>query len=172
SELQYVVAEKYAKQLRPFIPETKDYGFTTDVVIFPRNKKNNGAMNWNGWETLVRELQSSGVRVFTAGRPDYSFHFDNCESAWDYDNYLEATIHAIKNSRIRIGLITGLSVLSLMCGKDVWVLTAPNGNKSLAANIGPNIGYLQWADHKKVGWRIVPHLDNINHILYEVGTKT
>ena len=161
-------AVSYCEKIKPFIPEVKNYGFTTDVVVFPRNKANNGAMNWGGWKELIDKLQSNGIRVFAAGHPDYSSHFNKCESAWDYDNYLEATIHAIKNSRIRIGLITGLSVLSLMCGKDVWVLTAPSGNKSLLANIGPNVGYLHWADHTKAGWRLVPHLDNINHISYEI----
>ena len=157
----------HCRKAKPFIPEVKDYGFNADVVFFPRKKANNAQMNWGKWDLFVNKLQSRGVKLFAAGHPDYSFHL-NCESAWDYDNYLESTIYAIKNSSIRIGFITSLTVLSLMCGKDVWILTTPKGDKAPIANVGPNIGYLRWADHKNAGWRLVPHLDDINHIIFEI----
>ena len=166
-EYTFVAAGGYCRKAKPFIPEVKNYGIKADVVIFPRKKKNNAQMNWNQWDLFVNMLQTRGVHVFAAGHPDNSFH-PKCASAWDYDNYLEATICAIMNSSIRVGLITALSVLSLMCGKEPWILTDPNGNKCLAANIGVNIGYLRWADHKKVGWKFLPHLDDINHAIYEI----
>jgi len=164
-KFECIRAKQYSR--RPFIPKTKKYDFNTDIVVFPRFKAKIRSVNWKGWRDLVDRLQNKGIRVFAAGHPEYS-HQLQCESAWDYDNYLEASIWAIRHSIIRIGLITALSLLSLMCGKDALVLTSPKGGKGLITKVEPNYNYLHCMDHKKVGWRIVPHLDDISEIIRSV----
>ena len=151
-------------QAKWFVPESVGCFFKTDVVIFPRKKKNMAAMNWDEWGSIVQMLKAEGINVFAAGHKDYSYHLD-CHSAWDHLDSLGATIHAIKNSKVRIGLITALHVLSLMCGKNCIVLTSKAGNKSIRSNAGPNLSYLKFADHLNAGWQVWPLLENPKKIV-------
>jgi hypothetical protein len=129
---------------KPFIPIAQtDYDFETDVVIFPRKKPHQGWKNWELWDKFVDAIKAEGLRVFACGHPDHSFHL-GCPSSWDYDNHNDATIWAITHSKVRIGVITALHLLSLMCGKDVWVITNKLHFKE---------EYLKRMDHMKVGKR-------------------
>ena len=104
-------------------------------------------------------MRANGYSVFACGHPDSSFKL-NCPCAWDYNNPLEASIWAIKHSKIRIGLMTALTVLSLYCEKRPWILTTERGMKCNIGKDAPSYNYFWFADWKKVGWRTYPFLNN------------
>jgi len=141
-----------------FEPLTKDFGFSCDIAVFPRWRHNTKRLNWENWPKFVSLLQATGYRVFACGHPDSSFNVD-CPAAWDYDNPLEASIWAIKHSKIRIGMITALTVMSLYCGKEPWVLVNQRGMKCNTGRDAPNFAYLWFADWQGVGWRVYPYLN-------------
>ena len=149
-----------------FIPKGKNYTVKSDVVVFPRRKQRNYLMNWPHWDNLVKRLAAEGLKVFAAGSKEDSASVD-CECAWDYDNELEVSLAAIKQAKMRVGLITALHVLSLMCGCKPHLLVTPDGRKHVRANVGPNLGYFKFCDHLKVGWEMMPYLDDIDKIVKE-----
>lgn len=141
-----------------------------DVVIFPRYKTVVHGKNWGGWEDLVEMLKAEGLSVFAAGSKKYSYNL-NCDSAWDYDNCLEATIWALQNSKIRIGLITALHVLCAMCGVSSVVLTNKHGMSALVSNSPPSCGYLDHADHLGAGYELWPYLENKKRLVNEINSR-
>jgi hypothetical protein len=152
-----------------FVPNGKRFDFETDVVLFPRKRTNGARRNWDGWEPLAEALKAEGLRVFAAGHGDSSFHL-NCHAAWDYCSryHLDASIWAIKHSKLRIGMITSLSVLSLYCGRRPWVLTTADGRLCEKCREKPNINFLKWSDHLKVGWDVFNVLGDIPEIVKKV----
>jgi len=143
------------------------YNIKADVVIFPRWRHTVTQMNWPYWKILVDILTHNGYSVFAAGAKDMSFDL-NCPCAWDYDRELDASICAIENSKIRIGLMTALQVISLMCERSPWVILTPNGMQSPILSKTPSYRYLRQADHKKVGWKTFTHWGDPYEILMEV----
>jgi len=152
-----------------FHPQPKErYDIKTDIVIFPRWRHTVKVMNWPHWEKLVDILTHSGYSVFAAGAGDMSFDL-NCPCAWDYDRELDASICAIENSQLRIGLMTALQLISLMCERSPWVILSPDRMKAPVRKAPPNFKYLQRADHKGVGWKTFPYWDEPYKILMEVN---
>lgn len=144
-----------------FVPEAAgNYDFDCDVVIFPRKKSYRAVLNWDGWEDLVSALQSEGLSVFAVGHRDSSVKLP-CPGIWDFDEGtdLDVTIHAIKHSRVRIGGLTALHVLSMMCGKSPIVLTTEDVRIHPNASIKPNLSYLKAADHLNVGYETLNSFD-------------
>jgi hypothetical protein len=102
--------------------------------------------------------------VFACGHPDSSYKI-NCPCAGDYDNPLEASIHAIKNSTLRIGCNTALNILSLYCGKQPWIIITEKGMSCNIGKDGVNYNYYWFADHKKVGWKVFPFYNEPERML-------
>ena len=167
-EHKYIEPRAIRGKCEWFIPHVPDLDFQVDVVVFPRKKKYMAAKNWSGWHELVERLKAEGLKVFGGGCGQSSYHVD-CHSAWDYHNHLEATIHAILNSKIRLGIITALHVLSVMCGRDTWILTNKKGMSHIRSNTPPNLSYIKSADHRGVGLKTVPLLEDIGGIVNEVA---
>lgn len=117
-------------------------------------------MNWDGWHELILSLQSHGLRVFAAGHRDSTEPLP-CPGIWDYfeNTDLDASIHAIKNSKIRIGPTTALHLLSLMCGMPATVLTTEDGRIHPNANAKPTLSFLATADHLNVGYDTINTFD-------------
>lgn len=155
-----------------FIPQVPNLKFKADVVIFPRKKS--GAANWSkqAWQLIVAALNSKGHGVFAAGIESQSWHLEDCLNAWEWNNPLESSIYAIQNSLVRIGPITGLQVLSLICAKRPLLLTGPNFEKGVDTREKPNLDYLRVSDHKQVGFTQVPFMHAPPHvagvIFYEI----
>lgn len=109
-----------------FVPSPlKIYNIKYDIVICPRRRKYGKAKNWKHWHKLSEKLEKD-FSIFAAGSPDSSFEI-NCCSAWDYDRYLDASIEAIINSKIVITTDNGLAFLSLLCGKDICLISHSDG---------------------------------------------
>jgi hypothetical protein len=153
-----------------FVPHAPDLDFECDVVVFPRKKKYMAAKNWPHWEELVLGLKEEGLRVFAGGCGDSSYHV-SCPAAWDYENHLEATIHAISNSSLTVGVITALHILSVMCGTETWVLTTKDGKCHPRANTGPNWSYIKAADHLGVGSKLIPLIEDMGGIINAVAYR-
>lgn len=159
-----------------FIPEsTIEYDFKTDICIFPRNKTYRASMNWDGWQKLTERLIAAGLNVFAAGHRDSTEHL-LCPGIWDFEENtdLDVSIHAIKNSKIQVGLTTALHLLGLMCGMPVTVLTTEDGRIHPKANAKPTLSFLDTADHKKVGYDIIPTFEIegiVNEILHRCSSK-
>lgn len=153
-----------------FVPEVGSYDFTADIVLFPRWRHKGVKKNWDGWPNLIEMLVSEGHSVFCAGAEDMSYQV-NCGCAWDYDNELEASIWAIKHSQIRIGINSALTVLSLMCGTKPWLLLTERGRQCFRGgpNNYPNWRYYEAIDHLKVGWKLLPYMDEPKKIIREVN---
>ena len=151
----------------PKINPTKYDSGKIDVVIFPRKKTKVHGKNWNDWQAVVEKLKMNGVTIFAAGSREYSYDL-NCHAAWDYDNCLEASIWAIQNSTIRIGIITALHVLSMMCKAKPIVLTNKKGMSALISNTRPEYNYLKIADHGNVGYESWPYLEDKEKVINEI----
>lgn len=152
-----------------FIPEGRKFDFSADVVLFPRKRHVGARRNWLGWEDLANALKAEGFKVFAAGHGDSSFHI-NCHAAWDYcsKHHLDASIWGIKHSKLRIGMITALTIVSLYCGRRPWILTTEDGRVCEKCREGPNISFLRWTDHQKVGWDILNILGDIDMIVKKI----
>ena len=152
-----------------FVPNGKQFDFETDVVLFPRKRTTGARRNWEGWVDLAQALKAEGLRVFAAGHGDSSLRLD-CHAAWDYcsRNQLDVSIWAIKHSKLRIGMITALSILSLYCGRRPWVLTIEDGRVCEKCREKPNINFLKWSDHLNVGWDVFNILGDIPAIVKKV----
>lgn len=150
-----------------FAPETKDFGFECDVAVFPRWRHNTTRKNWEAWPGFIGMLLAEGLNVFACGHPDSSFPVA-CWAAWDFENPLEASIWAIKHSKLRIGLTTALTVMSLYCGMKPWIIITEKGTVSHIGNEGPNTKYFDYADINDVGWRVLPLYHDPRQIVAEV----
>jgi hypothetical protein len=152
---EYIMPKRLYQKRKWFVPGTiKDYGFDVDVVIFPRRRHVAARKNYKMWPEIVEMLKAEGLSIFAAGHRDSSFHVD-CVSAWDYENDLDATIWALKNSQIRIGRITALTVLSLLCGMKPTVMTTSWGTLAEGGRDKPNWSYLKTCDHMGVGYNVI-----------------
>lgn len=152
-----------------FVPQGRGFYFDCDVVLFPRKRHVGARRNWDGWTQLVDALKAEGIRVFAAGHGDSSFRV-NCHAAWDYCSQyqLDASIWAIKNSKLRVGMITALTVLSLYCGRRPLVLTTEDGRVCEKCREKPNINFLEWSDHEKVGWDVLNILGDVPAIVDKI----
>jgi hypothetical protein len=154
-----------------FVPNGKEFQFETDVVLFPRLRSTGKRRNWDDWPRLADALKAEGIRVFAAGHGDSSYRL-NCHAAWDYcsRNQLDASIWAIKNSKLRVGTMTALTVLSLYCGRRPWVLTTPDGRlcERGRENERPNWRFLRLVDHLGAGFEEKRLLGDIPGIVNEI----
>lgn len=167
---EYVEPRRLKGQARRFfVPEARHKypRERWDVVVFPRRRQNVATKNWKGWPDLVAALKSEGLSVFAAGHGDSSFKVP-CAAAWDWQDPLDATIWALKHSRLRLGMMTALTVLSLMCGRAPLVLTTPDGKQDLGGKQGPNWKYLRECDHLKAGWEEVRLLGDVRGIVRDL----
>lgn len=155
-----------------FTPKSSyDYGFHFDVVIFPRYKTYHPEFNWDGWNDLEFALTEANLSVFAAGHRD-STKGILCDSIFDYQegNDLDITIYAINHSKVRIGPLTALHVLSQMCGQPSTVMMTSNGRMLQNIQKKANLSYLDFADHKKVGYNVLKTF-KIYDIVKYVKTK-
>jgi hypothetical protein len=150
----------------PKIP-SKRYNEKYDIVIFPRWRHIAARKNYPHWPQIVDRLTAEGFIVFAAGIADCSYRL-NIPAAWDFREPLEATIYAIKNSIERIGLITALHVLSLLCGVVSTVMVKTDGQAAMYGTEGPNYQYLKWVDHKGVGWKTIKGMEAPETIVRQV----
>lgn len=153
-----------------FVPITKFYDFKADIVVFPRWRHTGKRKNWEGWPDLVDSLNAEGYSLFSAGASDMGYKID-CRQAGDYDNELEASIWAIKHSRIRIGINSALTVLSLMCGMKPWLILTEQGKQCFPGNSNDYVNwrYYEAIDHLKVGWKVVPYMTEPRKIVREIN---
>jgi hypothetical protein len=151
-----------------FEPELPyDYDIHCDITLFPRWRHTGARKNWPHWSYLCQALQGEGLKVFACGHGDSSLHIP-CPSAWDFNGQdLNASIYAIKHSKIRIGNMGALGVLSLMCGKKPWIITSEKSYHTDRRGDACNWAYYEFADHKEVGWKVLPWLDEPERIVKE-----
>lgn len=101
-------------------------GIGCDVLVSPRKREYGPEKNWPYWEELTRRLCANGLRVFAGGAPDSSFPVD-CERAWDYDRFLDATIEAMVSAKLCIATDAGLAHLAVLCGTPLLMITHGKG---------------------------------------------
>ncbi len=101
-----------------FVPEPHvRQGIECDIVICPRRREYGAEKNWPSWD-VVAELPG----VFAAGAPDSSYDV-NCERAWDYERFLDASIEAIRSARLVVATDAGLAHLAVLCGAPLLMIT-------------------------------------------------
>lgn len=100
-------------QPEPHIPQ----GISADIVICPRARSYGASKNWPHWKAL-----EALPGVFAAGAPDSSADVD-CPRAWDYERFLDASIEAMRSARLVIATANGLSVLAMLCGVPLLLIT-------------------------------------------------
>lgn len=131
---------KPGRQLGPekfFTPEPHvRQNISADVVICPRARRYGASKNWNHWDYLA-ELPG----VFAAGAPDSSADV-NCPRAWDYSRFLDASIDALRSARLCIATANGLSVLAMLTGTPLLLITH-RGLVAPGAQLDPNGRILQ-----------------------------
>lgn len=154
-------------QFKPFAPQVPKLDFECDVAIFPRWRHNTERRNWQQWPILVEMLLAEGLNIFVCGHPDSSFDL-KCNGSGNYNNPLEASIWAIKHSKIRFGLTTALTVMSLYCEKRPWIIVHESGRLSEKDRAGPNLIYFKYADIGKVGWDIKPLYSQPKRLVEEI----
>ncbi len=110
-----------------FVPKPMvRHGVSCDVMVCPRKRAYGSSKNWPEWEALVQRLCASGLRVFAGGAPDSSYAVD-CERAWDYERFLDATIEAMLSARLVVATDAGLANLAVLCGKPLLMITHGEG---------------------------------------------
>jgi hypothetical protein len=87
------------------------------VVICPRARSYGSSKNWPHWNAL-----ESLPGVFAAGAPDSSANVA-CPRAWDYGRFLDASIEAMRSARLVVATASGLSVLAILCGVPLLLIT-------------------------------------------------
>ena len=135
--------------LKCFVPTpTKLNGIGCDIVIAPRKRDVAPIRNWQHWDDLVSKLKDMHYKIFAVGSPDASYKVD-CPASWDYDNFLDATVEALLNSKCLICTDTGVGYLSLLCGTMVNMISS---NKALIHPGGTpiRINRFQQVNHKNV----------------------
>ena len=160
--------------LKWFSPQVKyDYKFYYDVVVFPRYKTYQGQFNWDGWDDLLAALSEAKLSVFAAGHRDATKQL-LCRRPWNYpfSTDLDVTIWALKHSKVRIGPLTALHVLSQMCGQPSTVLIASDGWMHPNVKKKPHLNYLNVADHKKVGYNVLQSFKIQDIVDYVVNITT
>lgn len=101
-----------------FIPEPYvRQNIRADVVIAPRKRQHGASKNWPHWEALT-DLPG----VFAAGAPDSSYDVQ-IPRAWDYDRFLDASIEALRSSRLCIATDAGIAHLAVLCGTPLLLIT-------------------------------------------------
>lgn len=109
-----------------FVPEPLvRWGIRPDVVICPRWRDYGPAKNWPQWAALSQALQAADLKVFAAGAPDSSGPID-CERAWDYTRFLDASIEAVLGARLVVATDAGLAHLAVLCGTPLLMITHGN----------------------------------------------
>lgn len=157
-----------------FTPKSS-YSFESkyDVVIFPRCKTYHPEFNWDGWHDLVHAFYEAGLSVFAAGHRNSTLKL-SCQGVYKYISDssidLHTTINAINHSKVRIGPLTALHVLSQMCGQPSTVMTTSDGRMLQNVQKKANLSYLDFADHKKVGYNVLKTF-KIYDIVEYVKTK-
>jgi hypothetical protein len=150
-----------------FIPEPLEKrGITCDIVICPRKRSYGKRKNWPLWNKLVKELNKK-YQVFAAGAPDSSFELD-CEKAWDYERFLDASIEAMLSAKTVIATDNGLAFLALLCGKSLNLIVYKDG---LTAPGYPKIRTERYnmTNHKFVDINIIYHCWNkVDRVLKEL----
>lgn len=106
--------------VRYFVPDpVVRRGISPEVVIAPRWRRYGASKNWEGWVPLSRSLE----RVFAAGVAESSDTRVECAAAWYHDRPLDASIEAMRNAKLVIATSSGLSLLALLCGTPLLLVT-------------------------------------------------
>lgn len=108
-----------------FVPEPNvTHGINpTDIVLCPRARKYGAEKNWNGWVLLAARLWQAGLTTFAAGAPDSSERVPYSRLAWDEERFLDASIEAMRKTRLVIATDAGLAHLAVLCGAPLLIVT-------------------------------------------------
>ncbi len=150
--------------IQPFMPEPhrrQRGNGAAGIVLCPRMRVYGAEKNWDKWPAFAVGLRQQGARVFVAGMKDTSYEVAADERAWDYDRPLDATIEAMRTCSLVIATASGLSLLALLCGAPLLLLTSKNG---LCAP-GPTRSLDGTVHHDKY-WKvpIKEYYDPLNHM--------
>lgn len=112
---------KLSGPFKRFVPEphVRQNVGAPGVVICPRKRDYGARKNWFGWHLLASEIPY----VFAAGAPDSSDTEVDCESAWHYKRFLDATIEAMRSAWLVVATDAGLAHLAVMCGAPLLLVT-------------------------------------------------
>jgi hypothetical protein len=117
-----------------FVPEPHVSGQVDrsryDIIVCPRRRKYGAEKNWPEWHALTVRIVEEGFTVFAAGAPDSSYEVP-CESAWQYDRFLDASIEAIRGATLVVATDAGLAHLAVLCGTPLLLIT--HGLRGLVA---------------------------------------
>ncbi len=116
--------------IQPFMPRAhvrQRTGGPAGIVLCPRKRVYGAEKNWDQWPAFAVGLRQRGARVFVAGLKDTSYQVASDERAWDYDRPLDATIEAMRNCSLVVATASGLSLLALLCGAPLLLLTSGGG---------------------------------------------
>lgn len=116
--------------IQPFTPKpfVKQRGETASgIVVCPRRREYGAEKNWDAWPNVTSRLRAEGHNVFAAGLHETSYDVDADESAWDYERPLDATIEAMRTCSLVIATASGLSLLALLCGAPLLLVSAQGG---------------------------------------------
>lgn len=103
---------------QPHVPQS----IKCDVVVCPRKRNYGAGKNWDEWPALTSRLASEGLRVFAGGAADSSYDV-SCETAWDYERNLDATIAAMHSAKVVVATDAGLAHLAVLCGRPLVMVT-------------------------------------------------
>lgn len=109
----------------PFV-EQRNGQAPPEVVLCPRKREYADERNWDGWMTVAKDLCDRGVRVFAAGTRETSYNIESHERSWQYTRKLDATIEALKASKLVVATDAGVAHLAVLCGAPL-LLVASNG---------------------------------------------
>jgi hypothetical protein len=105
-----------------------DIGDSIDVVLCPRQRQYGQEKNWPHWRYLCELLKARGYRLFAAGAPDSSDRSltEAIPSSWQYQRYLDATIAAMRRTRLVVATDSGLAHLAVWCGTPILLISHQN----------------------------------------------
>jgi Glycosyltransferase family 9 (heptosyltransferase) len=118
---------------RYFVPDPFVTGYDSvqaDIVICPRFRRYGQEKNWPYWQSLAGWFLDDGkVKIFAAGSPTASVAElpVGCPTAWSSPRFLDASIAAIRSSRLVIATDSGLGHLAVWCGKPVLMISYADG---------------------------------------------
>jgi len=144
-----------------FIPEyNKEYDCDFDVLLFARCQGYAAMRSFPYWHEFQQALETEGIRCLVAGQPDSTAHLE-CPAVWDLVDdpveILDCTLWAIAKAKMRIGTATGTTLLSLLAGQNVIVITAESGHCVQGDKMTFPAGYYYAVDHTRVGYRVIAH---------------
>lgn len=98
-----------------------------DVVVAPRYRDYGPSKNWDAWPEVSGGLMAAGLRVFAGGAKATSYDVPADDYSWNYSRSLDATIEAIRRSRLVLATDAGLAHLAVLCAKPLLIVASSGG---------------------------------------------